>query len=136
VCHFEQIQSLWSEIVDSAVSSVRELLSWAGYEVVTADNGLDALLQLKRSVPEVIISVLNMPKMSRFECLSVVRQLFPQISVIASSGSYSKQAVPAGVIADMFFTNGQDTPGTLLTSVADLIRTAEARAIAHRREAS
>ena len=57
--------------------SIREnlalLLSLVGYEVVTAKDGFDALLQIKRSVPDVIVSDLNMPQMSGFEFLSVVR---------------------------------------------------------------
>lgn len=46
------------------------LLQKEGYEVATAENGFDALLKLKHFSPEVIISDLNMPKMSGFEFLS------------------------------------------------------------------
>jgi CheY-like chemotaxis protein len=53
------------------------LLHKEGYQVTTANNGFDALLKLKEVVPEVIISDLNMPKMSGFEFLSVVRRRFP-----------------------------------------------------------
>ena len=74
-----------------------QLLHRQGYEVATAENGFDALLQLKHSLPEVIISDLNMPKMSGFEFLSVVRRRFPKISVIASSGAYASSVVPSGM---------------------------------------
>jgi CheY-like chemotaxis protein len=68
--------------------SVREsqalLLRASGYDVSMAENGLDALLQLKTpNLPDLIISDLNMPHMSGFELLSVLRRRFPQISVIA-----------------------------------------------------
>jgi CheY-like chemotaxis protein len=43
------------------------LLQSAGYDVSMATNGFDALLQLKRSVPTVLLSDLNMPQMSGFE---------------------------------------------------------------------
>src|SRR5580765_8268913 len=81
---------------------LEELLTGAGYLVATAEDGFDALLHLKRSVPNVIISDLNMPRMSGFELLSVVRRRFPQVSVIASSGAYASKIVPTGVLADAF----------------------------------
>ena len=54
-------------IVDDEPSvreSLTRLLDEAGYDVNTAEHGLDALLQLRRMVPDVIISDLNMPQMS------------------------------------------------------------------------
>src|SRR5579864_3470900 len=116
--------------------SVREvftlLLREEGYEVATAENGFDALLKLKDVIiPDVIISDLNMPKMSGFEFLSVVRRRFPKISVIASSGAYGSRAVPTGVLADAFYAKGDDKPDTLLSSVAALIQTSASQASAH-----
>jgi CheY-like chemotaxis protein len=108
------------------------LLKKEGYEVTTADNGFDALLKLKEMVPEVIISDLNMPKMSGFELLSVVRRRFPQISVIASSGAYASKLVPSGVLADAFYAKGEDTAEELLSSVAALIQTSATQARSHR----
>jgi CheY-like chemotaxis protein len=116
--------------------SVREvfalMLRKEGYEVATAENGFDALLKLKEVViPDVIISDLNMPKMSGFEFLSVVRRRFPKISVIASSGAYGNKVVPTGVLADAFYAKGDDHPETLLNSVAALIQTSGEQASAH-----
>jgi CheY-like chemotaxis protein len=121
--------------------SVRDTLGMvlrsSGYDVNTAINGFDALLQLRRSLPTVIISDLNMPQMSGFELLSVVRRRFPQISVIAMSGAYQYgDAVPGGVIADVFYPKGQGDPGELLRIVADLINTSATRAAAHQRESA
>ena len=113
-----------------------QLLQREGYEVTTAENGFDALLQLKQFLPEVIISDLNMPKMSGFEFLSVVRRRFPKISVIASSGAYGSKVVPTGVLADAFYAKGQEHPASLLRSVADLIQTSAARATDHQKESA
>jgi CheY-like chemotaxis protein len=118
--------------------NVREVFSVMlrekGYEVATAENGFDALLKLKGVViPDVIISDLNMPEMSGFEFLSVVRRRFPKISVIASSGAYGSRAVPTGVLADAFYAKGEDHPHTLLDSVASLIETSGKQASAHQR---
>jgi CheY-like chemotaxis protein len=113
------------------------VLQSAGYEVSTATNGFDALLQLKRRLPTIVLSDLNMPQMSGFEFLSVVRRRFPQISVIAMSGAYhSGDAIPGGVIADAFYAKGHGDPGMLLRIVAGLIRTSEAHAVDHERESA
>jgi CheY-like chemotaxis protein len=124
---------------DEAVirQSLGLVLQSAGYEVSTATNGFDALLQLKRRLPAIVLSDLNMPQMSGFELLSVVRRRFPQISVIAMSGAYhSGDAIPGGVIADAFYAKGHGDPGMLLSIVAGLIRTSEAHAVDHERESA
>lgn len=121
---------------DEAVRDSLGLLlqSW-GYDVSMATNGFEGLLQLKRSVPAVVLSDLNMPQMSGFEFLSVVRQRFPQISVIAMSGAYhSGDCVPSGVIADAFYSKGHSDTETLLHTVAELIGTSAAHSADHQRE--
>lgn len=99
------------------------LLRASGYEVRTAEHGFDALLQLKASeTPDLIISDLNMPHMSGFEFLSVLRRRFPQIPVIASSGAYhSGDLVPGGIIADAFHVKNGSGPSLLLEMVANLL---------------
>ena len=117
--------------------SLVRVLQSAGYGVSIAINGFDALLHLKRTLPSIVISDLNMPQMSGFELLSVVRRRFPKISVIAMSGAYlSGDAVPGGVIADAFYSKGQSTPEALLNMVAELIQTSAAHAVAHERESA
>jgi CheY-like chemotaxis protein len=113
------------------------LLNAAGYDVSTAENGFDALLQLKRQTPDVIISDLNMPQMSGFELLSILRRRFPDIPVVAVSGAYaSGDYVPGGVIADAFYAKGQHHPTELLRTVAELIRTTAARERNHHRQSA
>src|SRR5882724_5699889 len=81
----------------SARDSLQCLLVSAGYHVATAKDGFDALLSLKVSLPDVIISDLNMPQMSGFELLSVVRRRFPTVLLIAMSGAFAGNTVPGGV---------------------------------------
>jgi CheY-like chemotaxis protein len=123
---------------DAAVrDSLGLVLQSSGYDVSIAMNGFDALLQLKRSLPTILVSDLNMPQMSGFELLSVVRRRFPEISVIAMSGAYeSGDAVPGGVIADAFYAKGNGDPQTLLHTVAEMIRTSAAHAKDHERESA
>lgn len=102
--------------------STAMLLTARGYMVRTAEHGLDALLQIKKQKPDLIISDLNMPQMSGFELLSIVRRRFPEIPVVAVSGAYDFSGhVPSGVIADAFYAKGQHHPSDLLRTVASLI---------------
>jgi CheY-like chemotaxis protein len=113
------------------------LLRDEGYETVTAEDGFDALLQMKSDVPEVVISDLNMPRMSGFEFLSVIRRRFPQVLVVAMSGAYEAgDAVPGGVIADAFYAKGTGNPTTLPKLVAGLLQISASRAIAHTRQSA
>ena len=98
----------------------RLILEDKGYEVRTAADGFEALVELRRSAPDVIVSDLRMPNMSGFEFLSVVRRRFPHIPVIAISGEFSGQT-PAGLIADAFFTKAKYTPEELFQKIAELI---------------
>jgi CheY-like chemotaxis protein len=113
------------------------MLTQLGYQVTTAIDGFDALLQIKASVPDVIISDLNMPQMSGFEFLSVVRRRFPHIAVIAMSGAYHcGDSVPGGVIADAFYAKGgEQKPDSLFRMVDELLR-ADAHAAAHQRQSA
>jgi CheY-like chemotaxis protein len=117
--------------------STAMLLTAAGYDVGTAEHGFDALLQIKGALPDLIISDLNMPQMSGFEFLSVVRRRFPEILVIAVSGAYeSGDNVPGGVIADAFYAKGSHHPKELLRTVAELVRNPAARELAHHRKSA
>lgn len=121
----------------SVRESLARLLNAAGYDVSTAEHGFDALLQLRRMTPDVIISDLNMPQMSGFEFLSVVRRRFPKIPVVAVSGAYeSGDRVPGGIIADAFYAKGKHHPAELLRTVAELIRTTAERAMNHHRQSA
>lgn len=85
--------------------------------MLTAEDGFEGLSALKRSPPDVIISDLEMPNMSGFEFLSVVRRRFPAIPVIVISGSFLGISVPESVLADAFFSKGQYRPEDLLAKV-------------------
>jgi len=117
--------------------STSMLLRAAGYEVRTAEHGFDAILQLATAPADVVISDLNMPQMSGFEFMSVLRRRFPEIVVIAISGAYdSGDQVPGGVIADAFYAKGHHHPDDLLRTIEELISTKEARVVSHQRQSA
>jgi CheY-like chemotaxis protein len=89
------------------------ILIECGYSVRAAEDGFSALTKIRQETPDILLSDLDMPGMSGFELLSVVRRRFPTIRVIAMSGAFSGNAVPPGVCADAFFDKG-DRPDSLL----------------------
>jgi CheY-like chemotaxis protein len=89
-----------------------------GYGVRTATDGFSALALLRQEIPDIIVSDLNMPGMSGFEFLSVVRRRFPAIQVIAMS-AVAAGGVPSGVAADTFYQKGSG-PGSLLQIIGGM----------------
>lgn len=70
------------------------LLAWEGYDVSTAEDGVEAMGQLVEPLPDLVISDLRMPRMSGFELLTLVRERFPHVPVIAMSGEFSEKELP------------------------------------------
>ncbi|HEX4604646.1 MAG TPA: response regulator [Candidatus Angelobacter sp.] len=112
------------------------VLEAAGYEVLAAADGLEALNALDDAQPDLIISDLRMPNMSGFEFLAVVRNRFPQIPTIALSGEYVTDNIPDGLLADTFFQKGDYSIPELLTKVKDLVRTGPERPVPGKRNIS
>jgi len=112
---------------DAGVRQVsRLMLTSRGYEVQTAENGFEALVMLRESLPDIIVSDLKMPSMSGFEFLSIVRRRFPQLSVIAINGEYDGLR-PAGLLADAFFTKADYKPHELFMKIGELIKASPPR---------
>ncbi len=98
------------------------LLRSIGYNVTTATDGIDALQHLRMEpLPTVIISDLNMRRMSGYEFLSIIRRRFPQIGTIASGAAYPAcHGLPDGIIADAFHSKQLGSPAALIAAVASL----------------
>ena len=105
-------------------SALREssalILKSFGYEVRTAEDGFQALVELRSVLPDLIVSDLRMPNMSGFELLSIVRKRFPHIPVIAISGEFFGQGTTAP-LADAFLMKGQFRPDELAARIVELI---------------
>lgn len=88
--------------------SLSRVLNDIGYQVRTAENGLSALIEIRSEIPDLLLTDLNMPGMSGFALIGVVRRRFPAIPVIAMSGAFFGNEVPSGVNADAFYPKGGD----------------------------
>ena len=97
-----------------------------GYVVRTAVDGLDALGKLRAGLPDLIISDLNMPRMSGLELLAVVRKRFPQIPVIVISGATPDEK-PEELVADAYYLKSGFGFQRLLETISDLTRKAPLR---------
>ena len=87
-----------------------QIFSNLGHDVKTAEDGFSALEQIREDVPDILLSDLNMPGMSGFELLSVVRRRIPEIYVIATSGAFTGDGVPHGIAADAFYEKATGLP--------------------------
>jgi signal transduction histidine kinase len=55
------------------LDGLRDILELAGYGVVTARNGVEGLAALEQSVPDLIVSDINMPRMDGYQFYAAVR---------------------------------------------------------------
>jgi CheY-like chemotaxis protein len=96
-------------------------LEEAGFKAQQAEDGIDGLVKLRDKLPKVIISDLQMPRMSGIEFIAVVRQRFPSIPVIILSGSIQRE-LPEEVRPDRWFRKSVQQVPELLQAVHDLAR--------------
>ncbi len=67
-------------------NSMKDILSFEGYEVSIAENGLEGLVAVKSNKPDVVFCDIKMPKMEGIEVLERIKEIAPEISVIMISG--------------------------------------------------
>src|SRR6185312_3272382 len=103
----------------SVSETIAMVLRSRGYAVCTADSGRDALVRLKDTPLQLIISDLTMPRMSGFELISAIRWRFPRMPVIAMSGTYTIDQIPRSV--DAFYAKGRMSPERLISMVKELL---------------
>src|SRR3954469_10804428 len=124
--HAEETKSIRVLVVEDdelVRNTILMLLRDSGYAVRVANNGFEALLRLQEEIPDALVTDLNMPEMSGFELLSVVRRRFPTVVAVATSAAYGCTSVPPGVIADAFYAKGSESSRTLLEILSAAIKT-------------
>lgn len=104
------------------IGVLSEIFLEYGHVVRPASGGFLALAEIRKRVPDILLSDLCMPGMSGYELLSVVRRRFPSIRVIAMSGAFTGEAVPTGVAADAFYAKGASSVAKLIQMVNSIWR--------------
>src|SRR2546427_1366602 len=83
--------------------TIVELLRGEGFDVVEAANGLEALLQVKRSRPAGVVLDLLMPRLGGLDALKRIRTFDPAIRIVVITGSPDpelvRQAKALGAVA-------------------------------------
>ena len=104
---------------DPAIRNILSVvLGEIGYQVRAVEDGFAALIEIRKDAPDILLSDLNMPGMSGFELLCVVRHQFPAIHTVAMSSMFSSSEVPSGIAADAFYQKG-----TGVTSLLRMLQT-------------
>ena len=108
-------------------AEIREMLAdylaTQGFEVLTAANGLEALLRVKRERPAAVVLDLMMPRLGGLETLKRIRAFDPAAKVVVVSGSLDsevrRQALALGAagvlekpvsLADLMAALGETAP--------------------------
>lgn len=66
---------------------LKATLEFAGYEIREAENGKDALKSYRQIPAEIIIMDLSMPEKEGIETIIELRRSFPEVKIIAISGT-------------------------------------------------
>jgi Response regulator containing CheY-like receiver, AAA-type ATPase, and DNA-binding domains len=82
-------------------SMMKFLLQSFGFEVFEAADGLEAVMQARRNLPDLILMDLSLPNMDGLQATQEIRKIngfgkTPIIAVTAYGKSYYRQAIEAG----------------------------------------
>jgi two-component system cell cycle sensor histidine kinase/response regulator CckA len=96
----------------------RTLLAECGFRVLEAGNGLDALIILMKSngALDLVITDLDMPKVSGAELGRVIKEIWPEVNVLYMSGS-QRETVREELPSDCAFLTKPFVPRELAKAV-------------------
>ncbi|MGB9610695.1 MAG: response regulator [Bryobacteraceae bacterium] len=67
---------------------IRSMLESAGYTVLAAENGREAMKVLRSATVDLILTDLVMPEQEGIETIKTLRRDYPDLKVIAMSGAF------------------------------------------------
>lgn len=89
-----QLKILLVDDDEELLSTVADMLSLKeGLQVQTARSGHDALQQLGREQPDLMLVDIRMPGMNGWELVQAIRQRLPKLKIIMLTGSHSEDDV-------------------------------------------
>jgi CheY-like chemotaxis protein len=88
----------------SLLDMLGKTLQRAGFSVVTAVHGIDALAQLRALSVDIVVTDILMPGMDGFELIRTLRAKWPELPIVAMSGiedtpNFRNQALKFGAKA-------------------------------------
>jgi CheY-like chemotaxis protein len=110
-------------VEDSPVQAkyLEHLLTVCGHRVRLAGNGVEALAALRESVPDLVLTDMQMPEMNGLELVAAARADYPGLPVILTTGAGSEelavQALRAGAASYIPKPNLAREAGPLLDEV-------------------
>src|SRR5262249_44259947 len=103
---------------------LKNVLEVAGYQVFTAEDGVDGLASLLRHRVDLILSDVEMPRMNGFELTAKVRshRTLAKIPVVLLTSPDSEDSLARGleVGADAYVSKSVVVPGNLVEIVRNL----------------
>ena len=81
-------------VVDDVVGIrglLRKVLTGAGYKVIEAADGKQALQQIRTSQVDLVLTDLVMPEMEGIETIQTIHMQWPELKIIAMSGEFAGQ---------------------------------------------
>ena len=107
------------------VAMIKELLDSAGYSVVTAADGQEALSKAKKEKPDLIVLDLMLPKIDGYKVCAMLKfntdyQNIPIIIFTARAGEADKK-MGGDVKADAYITKPFE-PEALLSKIEELLK--------------
>src|SRR5919205_3044262 len=108
------------------LDSVRMNLEFEGYQVFEATNGQEALDEVRRRLPDLVVMDVMMPEMDGFEALRELRK-FSQVPVVLLTVKADERDVMHGLDlgADDYVAK-PFSPGVLISRIKAVLRRAEA----------
>lgn len=65
---------------------LRQVMEWAGYEVIEAGDGREGMLKQRKQRADLVITDLIMPEQEGLETITSLRREYPELKIIAISG--------------------------------------------------
>ena len=71
---------------NSILQSLKGILTDEGFDVVTAESGLEALTKIEDEIPDMVMLDIWMPDMDGMETLIKIQNSYPHLHVVMMSG--------------------------------------------------